>query len=74
MSGGKVYVIALPAGQSLPILPPEGIKSSQDLKGLNIVAVIDVPGGSVFAPGPNPATYAYVSTTVQRNLFRIPLD
>jgi len=26
------------------------------------------------APGPNPSTYAYVRITVQRNLFRIPLN
>jgi len=31
-------------------------------------------GKSVFAPGPNPITYAYTRITVQRNLFRVPLD
>lgn len=74
MGGGRVYVIALPAGNSLPTLPPGGIKSAKDLKGLNVVAVIDMAGKSVFAPGRNPATYAYTRMTVQRNLFRIPLD
>ena len=74
MGGGKVYVIALPAGQSFPKLPPEGIKSAEDLKGQNVVAVVDMTGKSTFAPGPTPATYAYTRVTVQRNLFRIPLD
>ena len=74
MSGGKVYVIALPAGKSLPALPPSGIKSAEDLKGLNVVSVIDMTGISNFAPGPNPSTYAYARLTVQRNLFRIPLN
>ena len=74
MSGGKVYVIALPAGKSLPALPPSGIKSAEDLKDLNVVSVIDMTGISNFAPGPNPSTYAYARLTVQRNLFRIPLN
>jgi hypothetical protein len=73
MGGGKVYVIALPAGKSLPALPPSGIKSAEDFKGLNVVSIIDMTGLSIFAPGPNPSTYAYSRTTVQRNLFRIPL-
>jgi len=74
MGGGKVYVIALPAGKSLPTLPPSGIRSAQDLKGLNVVSVIDMTGISIFAPGPNPSTYAYARLTVQRNLFSIPLN
>ena len=74
MGGGKVYVIALPAGKSLPALSPSGIKSAEDLKGLNVVSVIDMTGISIFAPGPNPSTYAYGRLTVQRNLFRIPLN
>ena len=72
--GGKVYVIALPTGKSLPVLPPSGIKSAEDLRDLNVVSVIDMTGISIFAPGPNPATYAYSRLTVQRNLFRIPLN
>jgi hypothetical protein len=74
MGGGKAYVIALPSGQSLPALPPGGIRSAKDLKGLNVVAVIDMTGKSLFAPGPNPTIYAYARMTVQRNLFRIPLN
>ena len=74
MGGGKVYVIAPPAGKSLPALPPSGIRSAEDLQGLNVVSVIDMTGISVFAPGPNPSTYAYTRLTVQRNLFSIPLN
>ena len=74
MGRGKVYVIALPAGKSLPVLPPSGIKSAEDLKGLNVVSVIDMAGISIFAPGPNPSIYAYSRLTVQRNLFKIPLN
>jgi hypothetical protein len=74
MGGGKVYIIALPAGKSLPTLPPSGIRSAEDFKDLNVVSVIDMTGLSVFAPGPNPSTYAYSRMTVHRNLFRIPLN
>jgi serine/threonine protein kinase len=72
--GGKTFVIGLPAGKELPALPDSGLKSAQDVKGLNVVAVIDMTGMSLFAPGPNPAMYAYARMTVQRNLFRIPLN
>lgn len=55
------------------MLPPSGLKSVEDVKGLNVVADIDMTGKTVFAPGPDPSIYAYVRRTVQRNLFRIPL-
>ncbi len=55
------------------MLPPSGLKSVDDVKGLNVVADIDTTGMRMFAPGPNPSVYAYSRVTVQRNLFRIPL-
>ena len=74
MGGGNAFVIGLPAGKELPALPDSGLKSVQDVKGLNVVAVIDMTGVSLLAPGPNPTIYAYARMTVQRNLFRIPLN
>ena len=74
MGGGKTFVIRLPAGQQLPVFPAAGLKSAEDIKALNVVAVIDMSGMSVFAPGPNPSVYAYTRMMVQRNLFRIPLN
>jgi eukaryotic-like serine/threonine-protein kinase len=74
MGRGRVYVVALPTGKLFPPLPPSGIKSAKDFKGMNVVSVIDTAGLSIFAPGANPSTYAYARTIVQRNLFRIPLD
>jgi eukaryotic-like serine/threonine-protein kinase len=73
MGGGNTIAIALPAGQELPELPPSGLRSAQDARGLNVVAEIDMTGKTVMAPGPDPSVYAYSRTTVQRNLFRIPL-
>jgi DNA-binding winged helix-turn-helix (wHTH) protein/Tol biopolymer transport system component len=74
MGKGKVYVLAVPSGQSLPYLPPTGIHSAEDFNGMDIVSVIDTNGILRFAPGPDPNTYAYTRRTVQRNLFRIPLN
>jgi DNA-binding winged helix-turn-helix (wHTH) protein/Tol biopolymer transport system component len=73
VGGGKTIVIGLSPGKDLPMLPPSGLKSVDDIKGLNVVADIDTTGMGVFAPGPNPSVYAYSRVTVQRNLFRIPL-
>jgi DNA-binding winged helix-turn-helix (wHTH) protein/Tol biopolymer transport system component len=73
IAGGKTIVIGLPAGKELPMLPPAGLKSAEDVKGFNVVAEIDMTGKSDFAPGPDPSVYAYNRMTVQRNLFRIPL-
>jgi DNA-binding winged helix-turn-helix (wHTH) protein/Tol biopolymer transport system component len=73
MGGGKTLAIALPSGQELPTLPPGGLNSIEDAKGLNVVAEIDMSDKALFTPGPDPAVYAYTRVTVQRNLFRIPL-
>jgi len=70
----KTVVIGLPAGEDLPPLPPSGLKSVDEAKGLNVVADIDMTGMGVFAPGPSPSVYAFTRVTVQRNLFRIPLQ
>jgi eukaryotic-like serine/threonine-protein kinase len=74
MGGGKTIAIGLPAGKDLPVFPPSGLKSAEDLNGLNVVAVIDMTGKAAFAPGPDPSIYAYTRITVQRNLYRIPLN
>ena len=74
MGGGKTIAIALPKGKELPKLPLSGFKSPEEVKGAHIVAKIDMKDKTVFAPGPTPSIYAYVKATVQRNLFRIPLD
>lgn len=74
MGGGKVVAIDLPPGKDLPALPPNGLNSIEDAKGLKVVAQIDTAAKVIFAPGPGPSIYAYVRTTIQRNLFRIPLN
>ena len=72
--GGKTLAFDLPPGKDLPVLPPSGLNSAEDIKGLKVAAVIDMAGKSIFAPGPDPSIYVYTRLTVQRNLYRIPLD
>jgi Tol biopolymer transport system component len=72
--GGRTVALGLPDGKELPDLAAGGMTSVRDTKGLNVVAEIDMQGRSIFAPGPNPSIYAYTRVTVQRNIYRIPLN
>ncbi len=74
MGGGKVVAVDLSPGKDLPTLPPNGLNSIEDTKGLRVIAEIDMAGKAIFAPGQDPSIYAYSRITVQRNLFRIPLN
>jgi hypothetical protein len=74
MGPGKTIVIGLPPGKELPELPASGLKSIEDAERLNVVAEINSTGMSSFVPGPDPSIYTYVRATIQRNLFRIPLN
>jgi hypothetical protein len=71
--GGRTMAIGLLAGKELPVLPPSGLNSVDDLKALNVVADFDMREVKIFAPGNDPSAFAYVRTSVQRNLFSIPL-
>ena len=69
-SPGKTLAIPVPAGKSLPDLPASGIDLS--------AGEIEPPGTRVIehgslSPGPDPSTYVFTKTDLQRNLFRIPL-
>lgn len=74
MGPGKTIVIGLPPGKEFPELPSSGVKSVEEAERLNVVAEINTTGMTYFVPGPDPSIYAYVRATIQRNLFRIPLD
>ena len=69
-SSGKTLAIPVPAGESLPDLPLSGIDPGAGGAGLPGTIVIEQ--GSV-SPGPDPSTYVFTKTDLQRNLFRIPL-
>lgn len=67
---GKTLLIPMPGGGRLPRLPDSGIRGLEDgieLPGVRVIEAWDI------SPGPDPSIYAYVKTTVHRNLFRIPL-
>lgn len=69
-SPGRSLAIPIGQGESLPALPPGGIEPGANasvLPGSESVPRADL------VPGRDPAHYAYVSTTVHRNLFRISL-
>ena len=63
---GRELAIPLGPGGSLPAFPESGLSSDSTMPGSKIV-------DADIIPGPDPSTYAYVKTTVQRNLFRVSL-
>jgi eukaryotic-like serine/threonine-protein kinase len=67
ISSGKTLAIPVPAGQSLPDLPPSGLSPVDDARGVRLI-----PHGSI-SPGADPSIYVFTKTDLQRNLFRIPL-
>ena len=67
---GKVLAIPVPAGKSLPELPVSGINLAAALTELPGARVIE--HGSL-STGPDPSTFVFTKTDLQRNLFRIPL-
>jgi serine/threonine protein kinase len=67
---GKTLVLPVPAGKSLPDLPPSGIDGGAGGVALPGARVIDV---LTLATGPGPSTFVFTKTDYQRNLFRIPL-
>jgi serine/threonine protein kinase len=74
MGGGRTVAIALHESGGLPSLQGPGLDSLDDIKHLKVIANIDMKDVAVFAPGPDPQTFAYSRITTQRNLFRIPID
>ena len=67
---GETLAIPLRPGESLPDLPPSGIRDAADaaaFPGSRIIA------GWEITPGADPSVFAYVKRTMHRNLFRIPL-
>jgi len=69
-SRGKTIVIPVPAGEILPRLPIAGIRSLDEGMVLPGARVVD---GWNITPGPDRSVFAFVKTTMHRNLFRISL-
>jgi hypothetical protein len=69
-SPGQTLVLPLPPGEMFPDLPDSGIHGFDNaayLPGARIIEAYEI------SPGPDTSVFAYVKTTVHRNLFRIAL-
>jgi Tol biopolymer transport system component len=67
---GETLVIPIPPGETLPNLPVSGIQGLEVRRLLPSASVLDAWD---ISPGVDPSVYAYVKTTVHRNLYRIPV-
>jgi hypothetical protein len=66
----KALAIPVPARTALPDLPPSGIDRAAPgvtLPGAQLIESVSL------STGPDPSTYVFTKTDLQRNLFRIPL-
>jgi len=66
----RTFAVPVPPGKSLPLLPPSGFKSEADLGKVPGVRIIEY---GAISPGPDPSNYAFVRTSVHRNLYRVPV-
>jgi len=79
----RLFALPVPIGQALPSLPEIGIRieaEALEIPGVQVIVhVPDMDYPSVIdsvrdiAPGPDPTTYVFLRTVVQRNLYRVPL-
>jgi DNA-binding winged helix-turn-helix (wHTH) protein/Tol biopolymer transport system component len=67
---GRSLAIPLGSGETLRALPPEGVEPMAEAS--SIPGSVSVPR-AYFVPGADPTHFAYVNTTVHRNLYRISL-
>jgi hypothetical protein len=68
---GRTFVVPLPPGRMLPEIPAGGFQSEAEIAKLSGARVIDAFD---VAPGPTAEVYAFSRGTVQRNLYRIPIQ
>ena len=67
----RTYAVPVPRGQPLPKTPPTGFATVAEIEAVPGTHIIDAADP---APGPTPDVYAFSRETVQRNLYRIPLQ
>jgi hypothetical protein len=68
-SPGQSLAIPVGPGETLPELPPGGI----ELANTSVVPGAQSMARGELVPGKDPGHFAYVNTTVHRNLYRISL-
>jgi hypothetical protein len=70
-SNARTVAIPIPAGGSLPHVPPEKVHDAAEwarVPGVRIIQQTDI------VPGLDPSTYAYIKASTHANLFRIPVS
>ena len=68
--GGPTFVVPLAPGEALPRIPTGGFHSEEEIARLPGARRIGI---SEVVPGPTPDVYAFYRSTIQRNLYRIPI-
>lgn len=69
-SPGRSLAIPLGPGESIPRLPTDGIAP---LTKAGLIHGAESVGRAELVPGKDPAHYAWVNTTVHRNLYQVSL-
>ena len=79
-SRGTTLAIPVPARETLPKLPSSGFRGPEDAIAIPGTRFLDATEVQLMAshawlvsPGPEPSVYAYVKTSMHRNLYRIPV-
>jgi Tol biopolymer transport system component len=73
---GKAYIIPLKSGRRFESLAAHGLPSQAKLAalpGVRLIENVEVSPYLQIYPGPNPSIYAYLRTSVHRNIYRIPV-
>lgn len=66
----RTYIVSLPKGRALPLIPPGGLQSEEEMARLPGAQKMDAVRA---VPSPLPGVYAFSRNTTQRNLYRIPV-
>jgi DNA-binding winged helix-turn-helix (wHTH) protein/Tol biopolymer transport system component len=69
-SPGRSLAIPMGPGETLPKFPPGGIEPGSDASVIPGAQIVD---RAELAPSPDPSRYAYVNSTMHRNLYRVSL-
>jgi hypothetical protein len=70
MKGGKTVLVPIEPAGAMPRLPAEGFDPVADAGPVKGFKAVD----KNIIPGPNAGQYAWLSESVHRNLYRIPLQ
>ena len=68
---GSAYAIPLAPGRALPPLPAAGLRSDEEVAALP--GARRIPQDKAFV-GPNPSLYAFTKVSIQRNIYRVPVQ